>query len=1052
MTNAELFIGWNKALFLYFFDAQNNEEDEVSLYIDRDKIEEIGRENKLGGYEDFIRIIMLPIEERKQLYCALRRTHLGTSIIPESVMRNYRSTNLFSFASIFTRDFHESNLKCPYLIYIVFAVLMGSECYRSGRNGIGRYITEKLKASFPGHNDDRTGLKTIFDALAKQYPRFRAIKLTEHPYIGLIRYQLGLSKAQEEMLNKAMYNADLSEELPYEQWIEKIVDYVDQDTKDFLRNSKEKEVIRRRISDLRERFDPAIYEKKHQNEEIKSNGHFALAVFEDEYSELEDRLVLLTDINNKSISFENLKITKGTIDRLGEYAEYNVNHVLIGDKDKAEMKKYSLQDGKNTVTPLSFEKGCIVTFSRCNSNYLIQTNYPQRGKEIYILVKSGHDEEWRQWLEDHDSPCIEASSNGAWIHQVFGEGWEMYKSNQIEYVNRRQASANVTAITMGGGINCPRKTNVYLITALPYFEFPEPINQDLLKISIDVDQRSLNNNQFRYKIVDLYKLVIDFIGIIPENRSLSVNVNIDYKNKLKQEQFDVTGQDVIYNEEDLFKMNMWGEKIDSGTNDPYMQGLEVCNISCQQDLPQETVLYQPQIRTNASPQLIDPQDRRFYLVNLFAANCSMREGFVITEARLKKCIRYAATRFEIDTTSIPLFYRNLRFLLINNGYMNADYEQGKYQPIPPTFIKTPAHLYRNDHLYLLAGSYTYKFLIDLVNYCRNNQVNMFLHESNKNNNPVESLIPPVILLQYNFDPEEFMRQTSNRCKYYGNTAIAVNILKALPSYQQYKRTLQEIRPEVFDGRNLKELQERTTCPRIRESKTTGYGAQKWIEISENHYYNITIPDIAWAKLFCFHENNTVICTKDNRDLLFPTDLHLPSMMQRALFITNFGIPQRKKVFVCNKVDSNNNYFNLVKQYNIKSNDQMLCILNTLAGKKVNQTNAFIRDLVKCQYYELKMWTNNNRHSSNPRSLLVIYYKNEVQGFAIRINQEEFKIYFLNAVNHRFERINTSDINTVLSKFMTTRQTWSDMGYNIIPEQYMSLPPREEYQIEQIEII
>ena len=398
MNNSELkqkFISWNKALFSYFFNNGDSEEDEVSLYIDKEKLEEIGSANGLGGYDEFMSLIMLPVNERQALYSTLRQQFIGTPR-PQSLNSIYNSTNLFDFATIFINEGFYNYLDCPFLIYIVFIIMMASECGRESRKGFGKYITEQLRAHFPGHTDRREAWEDLFNELAKRHPRFCARKLTKHPYVGLIYYQLGLTKSQVNILEKAMYNADLSEDLPYNNWVDCVVDYVDAPMRALLQRSKRDEILRRRISDLREHFDPSLYEQKHQDEEILSKGHFALAVYEDNYSEEEDRLVLLTNINNKTISHDNLKITKGTLDRLGEYAEYNVNHVLIGESDKAQMKKYSLRNGENRVTSINL--GSIVTFSRCSNNYLIQTNYPQKGKDTYILVKSGHEVEWNEWL------------------------------------------------------------------------------------------------------------------------------------------------------------------------------------------------------------------------------------------------------------------------------------------------------------------------------------------------------------------------------------------------------------------------------------------------------------------------------------------------------------------------------------------------------------------------------------------------------------------------------------------------------------------------------
>ena len=94
--------------------------------------------------------------------------------------------------------------------------------------------------------------------------------------------------------------------------------------------------------------------------------------YDSDYSEKNDRLVLLTDVNNKSLSGDGLKIEKGSMDRLGEYAQYNIHHVLINDSDRAEMRNYSLNEGESSVISAPLRN--IVLFSRCSSNYLIQTN------------------------------------------------------------------------------------------------------------------------------------------------------------------------------------------------------------------------------------------------------------------------------------------------------------------------------------------------------------------------------------------------------------------------------------------------------------------------------------------------------------------------------------------------------------------------------------------------------------------------------------------------------------------------------------------------------
>ena len=1051
----ELFISWNKALFSYFFD-ENTEEDEVSLYIDREKLEEVGSANGLGGYDEFMSLIMLSIDERKALYDTLRQQFIRTSR-PQSLNSIYKSTNLFDFATIFIDEGFYNYIDCPFLIYIVFAIVMASECSRENRRGLGKYITEQLKTHFPDHTDRREALEDLFNELATRHPRFCARKLTKHPYVGLIYYQLGLTKSQVNILEKAMYNADLSEELPYDQWIDKLVDYVDQDTKPFLRNSKSNEIKRRRISDLREKFDPTLYEQKHQNEEIQSKGHFVLAVYEDEYSEAEDRLVLLTDINNKTISHDNLKITKGKLDRLGDYAEYNVNHVL----DEAQMRTYSIRNGENRIT--SIPLGNIVTFTRCSNNYLIQTNYPQNGKETYILVKNGHEDEWEQWLVQQGSPKVEAEKNTERVLHIFGRGWNMYISNEIKYVGR-QASCHVSAPTKGGGINCPGKTNVYLITALPYIEFPEPIDHNELKINIKVDQIPVNlkKDQFSYKIIDSNKLVIDLIGIKPSNRSFSVKVSIIYKGCPHQEVFDVTGQKVKYNDDDLFNVNMWGS-VSTDVNAPYMKGLNVYNVEEPIDMPEGTGLYQ-----NTEVDL-DIHDKKFYLVNLFTAECSMRKGFSITESRLKKCIRYAATRFNINIASDPTFYTDVKDLLLNSGYMNADYENGKYQPIPPTFIKTAVGLGVSWNLFMLVGSYTQKFLCDLKEYCENKSVSIYLHTNNNESSKSEDLIPPVILLGNRFNPDDFANSTQSQCSYHANEDLAVNLLRALPSYVEYDRTLEYVAPTVFS--TTLEDPDSQDFPRIRASKATGYSSSKWIEKKENDFHRITIPDVAWANLYCQYKKQKIICTKDIDKLLFPAKLHLPVMMQRALYILNFGVPKTEKSFICRNDDRKDVYYNVIKRYKINDTNRLTRlspVIRSITGRPDDSHNPSVRSRFISYRFKMFIWKNRNKASRNPRSLLVLTDINQQYVYGLGIKKiSAFAVYLRDYTNDDYFRlVDNDDVSYVFSKIISSNwanerlkcilmnriKTFQEIGVAFDSDRCMALPPREEYDIEEIQII
>lgn len=1050
MQIADSFVNWNKALYNHFFREDLEEDEEVSLFIDRATVHEIGQTAGLGGYDDLLHCIMLPFDERKRVYIELRQSlGLGIELSPEQ-RQSVRSSNLFDFATIYIDKDFDRHFNCPlYLIYLVFAVLMGGECRNLGRMDIGGYITERLRESFPNHSDRRNSLNDLFSSLAEGYPQFRARRLTKYVYIGLIQYQLILSSAQENSLKSAMFNADLSDDLPYEVWVRRLRDYTDASLRQLLNESIENTILRSRFSSLRSSFDPILYEQRHENLVVSSRGKFVLAVFEDEYSADNDRLVLLTDINNKTITDGHLTIKKGSIDRLGEFAQYNINHVLIGSNDKAEMKRYTLQTDTDTIASAAL--GNIVTFSRFNSCYLIQTDYPQKGKETYIFVRNSCEQEWSNWLHAHGSPEDCDMIDSAFTRRLCGDGWRIYVSKEIERnLDTDYHNGHCPSILIEGGIRCIGMNNVYLINALPYFEFPESIQLERLSIYINIDNKLLDGCQYIPRIVDENKLIIDLRSSSVGDYSYEVSITLEYTKEdnsrlFFHDDFSVIGQDIRYNDGDLLSINMWGGLRDNDNGLPFMKGFRLFNLNNSISLPDNTILYQ-----NREPS-IDIDDKRFLLVNLFTAICSMRSSFSATESQLEKCVRYAATRFDISDKVNNSFYRDLKYLLINCGYINADYDKRKYQPIPPTFVSTLLATTPGRRLYLLMGSYTKKFLSDLKRFCEKNRIEMIQH-SISNSGGAASLLPPIILLGYNFAPDRFINETACRCTFIPKEDLAINIIRAIPTFRAYERTLSHVDvnvlPSLADTHNM-------TFPRIRESRATGYGASHWIEQSKGSFNKITIPDLAWAELYCLYQAGMKFCTKDGNNLLFPVYLHLPVMMQRALYIANLGVPKKEKTFICFSDKTDRRYWDLIKQYEIKetmASKRMSKVIEAITGKD-DDTNSSLRISMRCPNYRLYYWRNKQKQSSNPRSILVMKDRTGdfCYGFATKCG-EDMRIYFYYGVDQsRFKRVDGSNVNAVFSKFMTSAKTWEQLGISF-KEEYASLPSIEEYEEEEIKII
>lgn len=1045
MEKLELFIKWNKALFSYFF-VENKNDEEVSLYINREKLDEIGSANRLGGYDSFITLITLSIEARQNLYSEIRKLYLEENMTRDQ-KGLYRSTNIFDFAKIFVDKKLYPHIDCPFLIYIVFSILIGGEIYNKPRT----HIIEFLRDYFPKHSNNIDSLDVLFNELSRLHPQFRARRLTLNPYVGLIKYQLGLSNNQVDQIKKAIYCADISEDLPYELQIDRLKDYLDNSMRDLLRRSRRDAVLKRRISDLIDNFDPQLYEQSCKVEDFSSKGSFVLAVYEDDYSEGKDKLVLLTDVNNKSLSDDNLWIEKGTVDRLGKFAQYNINHVRINkiNNEKAEMKQYTLNDGDNKVT--SVRLGNIVLFSRSSSNYLIQDDYPQKGSDTYILVKHGHHNDFEEWILNQGNPNVTQLSDIEYVKQVYGEGWEVFMSTEIdEPYTRPSTYTKDSAISMNGGIPCPGKYKVYQFNALPYFEFPEAINLENLSIYININDQNLENEEFVVKVVEETKLVIDLTHPSIGSISQEMDILLEYKTENGKEisyheSISICDQDMNFNEEDLLPINLWGQIASEDDRVAYMKGFNVFNGHSSQ-LPTNTRLYQP------SREKINIYDHRFFLINLIASRSCLSDKLLITDNQLKKCMRYAATRFGIDITKDQDFYRDLKYMLMNGGYINEDLERKKYQPVPPTFIKLPVHIFNNAKLFMLMGCYTFKFLQELKNYCSTKSVQIFIHDRNQRNGigdiSQSVLLPPVLLLQYNFRPEDFIQSTGCMCEYTHNQDVALSILNSMPAYQNYQDSLEHVPNNVFDTRLKDPSDDR--FPRIRYSKATGYGLSRWIEMSRNEFYRITNPDMAWAKLYCMYQNRDHMLTKSNTAISLAQKMHLPVMMQRALFITNLGRPSRQKAFICNYNDSDNKYYNIVKVYDANGSEQIPHIVKAITGRQDNDTNPAVRNKAHCRQYMLKLWKNKSKHSPYPRSLMVVYdnHGRTIFGFAIK-TYEGMKTYLMN--NERFTLVMSNNMNRILSLFMTSRGTYTQLGITF-GEETAKLPPADLYEIEDIQII
>ena len=201
-----------------------------------------------------------------------------------------------------------------------------------------------MKGEIQRENGNYFSLEDLFSALSQKYPSFRYYKLTDQRYIGLLKYQLVLSRDQIARLKEALYKNvfEFDDEMTYYEKVEKIIDYVDDDLKSLLRESINSKPHQRRIEDILSNFDPDEYKREHEgleNTTRKQVGKFVYAL----YLKDEPKLVLLTDVRDQ-IKKDEYFIQAEDLDYLGSY---NPNHVKCNGSDKVELRKIHL--GGDTV-------------------------------------------------------------------------------------------------------------------------------------------------------------------------------------------------------------------------------------------------------------------------------------------------------------------------------------------------------------------------------------------------------------------------------------------------------------------------------------------------------------------------------------------------------------------------------------------------------------------------------------------------------------------------------------------------------------------------------
>ena len=1068
----DLFVRWTDAFVNYFFGRDND--DEVFLYVNKEIIDEIGRKYNLGNSDDFLRVFLVDIGNRISLYdeLYLLENNYKPSRSPED-NRQLKSPSIFNFAAILGENLYR---RPYYLPYVIFAIYIASTIEDTNDKAVGSYLKSYLKDYFKkasqgndysNENGRYEVLEDLFEWLHSEYPMFNNRLRGNHRYIGLLKYQLLLNQSEINEINKALYIIQYNGEennLSYLDKVRSLKDYVNEKVKKILVDSLDNTDYQYRINRIIDNFDLETYQERNPDlNRIKLHFGFVHLLWFDEISNKRG-VKLLTNIRDRTVKTNDYRIQKSA----NTIGGYNAEYVNYKGSDSVKLEeKPVLNSDEFCITPMPLDD--VVFFYKYNDEYYIQSR-ESLNKEVYIFVKRKCVDSWERWAANSHVSDLQKIEDEE-VEDLTQNKWTMYLAQGIlsPYYDtykdgRKTLKNNVRAIARKGGVLPPGKNNTYLINALPYFEFPEDIIYDKMKIYMNIDDEPQDKCEDFRCIVYANRLVIDICRDIDLAESRRIDLKIEYDKELNAyEFFYVCGQNINYEEPNLLIINKWGEKIDEPSK-RYIQGNNIMGITHNNMGNEQTVLSEEDLEDD-----IHLDFDEFYFINLLAACIYMEPNSTITRNRLEKCIRYAATRLNIDTKE-PGFSAKVVNLLVNSGYISADFQTRHYQAIPPKFLRFPLHVSNiardtvdfSGKVYLLTGLITKKFYVDLCNYCKEHNLQIRYRYSDKlrESRSYLRLLPPIILIDKRFCVNDFCNEyPMHRVNQYHNCDLTMDILSLTPTISEYSSTLTPISQDDFNADLAKTTEAR--FPRIREDNPNAYNNHVYIEETEGSFLRPCIREYAWANIYCYYKRNEPFIIRDNGHIYFPTELHLPSLIQRALFISNVGVASYKKAFICDNPFDNNILYTKVKSYRMTT----LCqrkFFEIVTGNNATIGNIRLKEKVRSTsverildkwrwHYEMELWTRKERINNNTSKLLLVL-KNYQNGTNERVIAfADYKNIYVKIDDNTFRKANGS-VNKIMS-ILIKKYNWR-IGEDIIFEDNITshLPSQDLYNTEKLLIL
>lgn len=929
------YFRWHNAIYNHFF---GNGTGDVTLYVTPEIIDQIGESLGEGwNFEHFQQSVLF---DRNSAIVFMFNRYGVRNSIPTRV------NNVLQFSRVLTeQQYSREGISAPFLNYLILFICLASQ---ANLNNDGGGIRKTIRQTIGRAVDNDFGIiKTLFNTLEQREPRFQNGRLNNYPYVGLLRYQLIINPTIERQLKQTLqrYNFIFDEEVPFKTIKSRIYNYVNNDIRDLLDRAVNDEACKRRVEDIVYSVEPGNNEETNDQEENTNVKRSLVRAFL--FNDDENKVVYFTDWQPTNFKHDDWNLNQKP------YLNNPQNNRQIEFDDEQTIRLETVRlEVANRRPDIVF----LCKYELDDMLYYIETINVTQNEDFYIAVRRASNQynqivEYLRANTQGLEPCdIQVDSIAGFNPQ----NWDLFFAEKVteEYGTTERIENNTTGIRLSGGIRCNRNTNnVYLPLALPYIESTQT---DLTVRTVEINN-TLRREGTDYRIIRKgTKIIFDLVNpYIIQDGTYKVKISVSNRDGYTTTfTFYLSNPTEYVDPTVIYKIDAWGRLSTNNEDNTLMRGNDIPNVRI---TPYQTLAAQIPMRP-----FEDDTFQAYFFINLLASCCSRAENHIIDRSYFDRCVRYTATRNNFALNND--LSKELRKKLVDYGIMVVNYDNNQtiYQAIPPTFVLLPSELNNSSRRYLLTGCMSRHFLANLQRYCLNDNGGTMNVVDTEISDP---FIPSPILLSDGFDPDAFLQQYPHYCQI-KNGDLATQMLNYSATLSDYAQDIaRQVQDNLtIDPGRVTRLTDQGLYPGICESLlATRRGTKnRYIEIDENRFILPRVNVWSWLDMFHFHMQNRPFYLTTPNAIWIPENIYLPSLLKRALYLRNNGIPNKKNVFICYNQITKDPLYTSVLHYQCLFNDNAFIarfneIINGSNGQSLCQTGRENNNIINNIDIQAHLW-------------------------------------------------------------------------------------------------